>query len=320
MAAARPSSCEYENRSDDGNQNQDSYAHGQNLQDLANALLGKTQEIECKDFTVEDVPNNPMHFGRWKESFILSAAKNVRREADLAVKWLAEIKGAQDAHALGGPSAPFSSFDAILHAVFHKKLSGLQLIQYKQLQSQYLGEGRVVRGRQAVWIYLQKFLVDEASRNLHQGKQLRSLTLGSSLHFPNTWSDQVASMSIVPSEMELYSLFVDQVRRYKPMAEVWSLLDQQILPNVSYPPTYKDHLDLCWKFVDKEVKNKARNQITGRVNERTAAPVQTHPQAKVSSVPATSQAAAAPASAAGSDDSNFAKSKGYCVSYITKGT
>ena len=66
--------------------NQYSDAQGQHLHDLANALLDKTQEIECKDCTVEDAPNNPMHFGRWKESFILSAAKNVRREADLAVK------------------------------------------------------------------------------------------------------------------------------------------------------------------------------------------------------------------------------------------
>ena len=89
------------------------------------------------------------------------------------------------------------------------------------------------------------------------------------MHFLNTWSDKVASMNVVPSEMELYTLFVDQVRRYRPMADTWNLLDQQILPNVSYPPTYQDYIG-CWKFVDREVKNKARDQINGRVKERVS--------------------------------------------------
>ena len=62
-------------------------------------------------------------------------------------------------------------------------------IQYKNLQLRYIGEGRTVRSRQAVWMYFQKSLVYDASRALHQSKQLRNITVGSSLlHFLNQWT------------------------------------------------------------------------------------------------------------------------------------
>ena len=142
-----------------------------------------------------------MYFGKWKEGFYLTAAKSVHRENDRALQWLAEIEAARVCETLSAPAAPFSALDAILHAVFHKKLTGLQLMQYRKLQSTYLAEGRTVRGRQAAFIYFQKYVVDDASKALHQSKLLRSLTLGSSLiHFLNAWTEQVSNMDSQPSE------------------------------------------------------------------------------------------------------------------------
>ena len=80
-------------------------------------------------------------------------------------------------------------------------------------------------------------------------------------------------------------------------------------------------LTRCWKHVDRDIKNKARDQITGRVNQRVTAATNAPAKAEVSGDTASGQPNAAPTSVAGeSNDAKFAKRKGYCAHFYTKGT
>ena len=183
-------------------------------------LSGKCVGIECREFVHDDAPANPMHFGRWKDNFYLTAAKCVRRDSDASLKWLAEIEGAFDIGSSGGPLGSIFFFGCNHPRNFLQE--GVwppnDPIQYKRLHSQYLGERRTVIGRQAAWLYFQKYLVDDASRALHQSKYLQSISLGSPLlHFLKQSTEHVAFIDVAPGEMELYTLFVDQVRHFKPM-------------------------------------------------------------------------------------------------------
>ena len=209
-----------------------------------------------------------MVFGRWKDELYLLISSSVKRSPEEAIKWMSQVEHASSVNQLEGDASPFSAVDAILKHQIHKKLNGLQLVQYKQLQNQYLVEGKVVKGRQLLWILFQRYRVDDASRDLYQSKALREIRIGNNLErFLNSWAEMLGSMVVQPSEAEKYNIFTDEVRKFKPMAKTWEFLDLQMLPNVSYPPTYDDYHKLCWQFLDREACQKARDALLGRSHQ-----------------------------------------------------
>ena len=64
-------------------------------------------------------------------------------------------------------------------------------------------------------------------------------------------------------------LFCEQVRKYKPMAETWNYVDQGMMPGVSCTPSYEECLGLCWKFLDRQAKQSARDALMGRSSHAT---------------------------------------------------
>ena len=84
-------------------------------------------------------------------------------------------------------------------------------------------------------------------------------------------------MEVEPSESEMLLLSTEQVRNHKPMQETWKFLDQCMLPDVAGIPTYRDYLNLCCKFVDREAKQTAKYALMGRSSK--AAPVNPKPKA-----------------------------------------
>ena len=103
-----------------------------------------------------------------------------------------------------------------------------------------------------------------------------------------------------PSTSEVFQLFVEQVRDFKPMRETWSFLDQGILRNVSDPPTYDDYLRLCWEFVGRQAQEQARDALIGRSKRATpAVDNKGTPSAPSSPTKAERKAAAAGATSSG---------------------
>ena len=82
-----------------------------------------------------------------------------------------------------------------------------------------MSEGRIIKGRQMLWLLFQHFQVDKTSLALYKSQQLRNLRLGSGLpEFLNAWQEHLSSMDERPSPQEIHLLFVEQVRRYRPMS------------------------------------------------------------------------------------------------------
>ena len=113
-----------------------------------------------------------------------------------------------------------------------------------------------------------------------------------------------------PSNSEIFHLFVDQVRDYKPMQQTWSFLDQGILTNVTYPPTYNDYLRLCWDFVGREAKQQAKNALLGRSSKATPAASGNVPQVQAAMPTLTKAERKAAAAGAASPGSPPGKGKG----------
>ena len=100
-----------------------------------------------------------------------------------------------------------------------------------------------------LWILFQKYRVDDASRDLYQSKALREIRIGNNLErFLNQWAEMLSQMVVHPSEAELFNIFTEEVRKFKPMAETWRWLDNQMIPNIVYPPTYDVYHRLCWEY------------------------------------------------------------------------
>ena len=75
--------------------------------------------------------------------------------------------------------------------------------------------------------------MDNASQDLYQSKALREIRIDTNLErVLNTWAEMLSQMEAQPAEAELINIFSEEVRKYKPMAETWKWLDNQILPNV----------------------------------------------------------------------------------------
>ena len=88
---------------------------------------------------------------------------------------MSQVEHSLSVHELAGEASPFTAVDRQLQANIHKRLSGLQLVQFKQLQNEYLVHSKVVNGRQMLWTLFQKYRVDDASRDLNQSKALREI-------------------------------------------------------------------------------------------------------------------------------------------------
>ena len=151
-------------------------------------------------------------------------------------------------------------------------MHGLTQTYYLSISKSYLAEGRILKGRQMLWLIFQNNSVDTGSLNLFKSQQLRAIKLGNNLPaFLNKWTEHLSLMEEKPSTSEIFHLFVEQVREYKPMLQTWSLLDQGILTNVEYPPTYETYLKLCWDHIGREAKQQAKNALLGRSNKVSAA-------------------------------------------------
>ena len=140
---------------------------------------------------------------------------------------------------------PFNQSDRRLAQILASKMQGLTGVEYHTMKARYMTQGRMVKGRQMLWLLFQNYQVDKASIALYKSKQLRELKLGNNLpSFLNQWQELLSDMEEKPSPSELHLLFVEQVRRHKPMAETWNWLGQGIL-KIEYPPTYETYLGLC---------------------------------------------------------------------------
>ena len=116
-----------------------------------------------------------------------------------------------------------------------------------------------------LWTLFQKYRVDDASRDLYQSKALREIRIGNNLErFLNQWAEMLSQMVVHPSEAELFNIFTEEVRKFKPMAETWRWLDNQMLPNIVYPPTYDVYHRLCWEYLDRDARQKAKDALLGR--------------------------------------------------------
>ena len=71
-----------------------------------------------------------------------------------------------------------------------------------------------------LWILFQKYRVDDASRDLYQSKALREIRIGHNLErFLNQWAEMLSQMMAKPSDAEVFNIFTEEVRKFKPMAE-----------------------------------------------------------------------------------------------------
>ena len=134
-----------------------------------------------------------------------------------------------------------------------------------------MSEGRIIKGRQKCWFLFQFFQVDKASTALYKSQQSCALKQGSDLpKFLNAWQEHLSNMDEQPSVQEFHLLFVEQVRRYRPMAEVWNFLDQGMFANnVHDPPSYDDYLRLCCEYIDRQAKQSAKDLLLGRSGQAT---------------------------------------------------
>ena len=88
-----------------------------------------------------------------------------------------------------------------------------------------MAEGRILKGRQILWLIFQNYQVDKGSIELYKSQQLRQLKLGNNLpSVLNQWTEHLANMEVQPSENEKHLLFVEQVREFKPLAGNLELL------------------------------------------------------------------------------------------------
>ena len=93
-----------------------------------------------------------MMFGKWKDDLYLLISRCVKRDPKAAITWISQVEHAQSVDELVGDASPFTSVDVLLQGHLHKKLHGLQLVQFKQLQNRYLAQSEILNGRQMLWI------------------------------------------------------------------------------------------------------------------------------------------------------------------------
>ena len=135
----------------------------------------------------------------------------------------------------------------------------------------------------------------------------------------------LSQMAVQPSEAELYNIFTDEVRKYKPMSKVWEFMDLGMLPGLNDPPTYGDYHRLCWEFLDREAKQRAKYALLGRSQPANQA---TKPKSGPANVPVGAgqshgdPAAAVPYRAQNQmeADKKLAKEKGWCIPFFSKGS
>ena len=119
-------------------------------------LLSRTpKEIECRDFVIPDPPASPEAFERWKLTLYNRIHESARRDPEECLQWISQVERAKEVGELAGKPTPWSSVDGQLKAQIPNILHGLKLIQYKQLQSAYMANCRVVNGRQLLWSLVQ---------------------------------------------------------------------------------------------------------------------------------------------------------------------
>ena len=70
----------------------------------------------------------------------LLVSRSGKRNPSDAIAWLSQVEHARSAHDLAGEASHFTAVDVLLQGSIHKRLQGLQLIQFKQLQTQYLAK------------------------------------------------------------------------------------------------------------------------------------------------------------------------------------
>ena len=108
------------------------------------------------------------------------------------------------------------------------------------------------------------------------------------------------------------------------MAETWRWLDNQMLPNIVYPPTYDDYHRLCWEYLDREARRKAKDALLGR--SQNPGNKVTEPETGRGNLQPPSgppPGAGAPSSAKAQQlaaDKKLAKEKGRCITFFTMGS
>ena len=114
------------------------------------------------------------------------------------------------------------------------------------------------------------------------------------------------------------------MRKFKPMAETWRWLDNQMLPNIVYPPTYDVYHRLCWEYLDREARQRAKDALLGRShNPGNKATSQNAGQGNPQPLSGPPPGAGAPNSAKAQQlaaDKKLAKEKGWCITFFTTGS
>jgi len=199
--------------------------------ELENILLGRdSRSVSSVSFQIPDPPHgNPMNFGRWKEQVYMAVSQAATSRNEDCLKWIIEVENATTVQELV-EAEPFVQSDNILRQLLTNKMTSITHVQYLNLKSSYLTQGRMVKGRQMLWLLFQCFQVDRAALALHKSQQLRNIKIGKNLPaFLNAWQEHIESMEVKPSDSEKMYLFLDQVKKFPPLAETWKYLDQGLL-------------------------------------------------------------------------------------------
>ena len=97
-----------------------------------------------------------------------------------------------------------------------------------------------------------------------------------------------------------------------------------MIPNIVYPPTYDVYHRLCWEYLDRDARQKAKDALLGRSqNPGNKATKQDAGQGNPQPLSGQPPVAGAPNSAKAQQiaaDKKLAKEKGWCITFFTTGS
>ena len=118
-----------------------------------------------------------MNFGKWKEQVYMTIAHASSSKNEECLRWIQQVESASGIADLIEVE-PFGHADRQLAKQLHNNMHGVTLQYYLSLSKTYTAEGRIMKGRQMLWLIFQNYQVDKGSIELYKSQQLRQLKLG----------------------------------------------------------------------------------------------------------------------------------------------
>ncbi len=127
-----------------------------------------------------------------------------------------------------GESGAFASLDAKLAAALSKILQGELARQVNIRKEKMASTGRLMKGRQILWLLYQHFKISQAEGSLLEFQDLLNVKLqGDGLRtFLNDWDSVLLAMAQEPPVEILETLFRLQIQRYQPLRDQLAYYDR----------------------------------------------------------------------------------------------